>query len=59
MAIEALWDAADEDSATGGPDLVRGIYPLVAVIDAKGYTELDGDTVADRVSTVIAGRRTI
>lgn len=58
MAIEALWDAADEDSATGGPDLVRGIYPLVAMIDAEGYRELERDVVAERVETVIAGRRT-
>jgi proteasome beta subunit len=31
-AVEALWDAADEDTATGGPDLVRGIYPLVVSV---------------------------
>ena len=55
--IEALWDAADEDSATGGPDLVRGIYPLVAVIDADGYNELDDQAVAERVQAVIDGRR--
>ncbi len=55
--IEALWDAADEDSATGGPDLVRGIYPLVAVIDAEGYRELPDSVVAERVESVIADRR--
>jgi proteasome beta subunit len=55
--IEALWDAADEDSATGGPDLVRGIYPLVVIIDADGYHELDDETVATRVESVIALRR--
>ncbi|MBA2529643.1 MAG: proteasome subunit beta [Euzebyales bacterium] len=57
VAIEALWDAADEDSATGGPDLVRGIYPLLAVIDAEGYRELDDATVARRVQAVIADRQ--
>ncbi|MDP9405480.1 MAG: proteasome subunit beta [Actinomycetota bacterium] len=57
VAIEALWDAADEDAATGGPDLVRGIYPLVAVIDADGYGELSDETVAARVESVIADRR--
>jgi proteasome beta subunit len=57
MVIEALWDAADEDAATGGPDLVREIYPLVAVIDADGYRELDDEVVATRVETVIAARR--
>ena len=57
IAIEALWDAADEDSATGGPDLVRGIYPLLAVIDAEGYRELDDTTVAELVQSVIEDRR--
>jgi proteasome beta subunit len=57
IAIEALWDAADEDAATGGPDIVRGIYPLVAVIDADGYRELGDDDVAERVDRVIASRR--
>ena len=57
VAIEALWDAADEDSATGGPDLVREIYPLVAVIDRAGYRELTDDDVAARVRQVIEGRR--
>ena len=56
-AIEALWDAADEDSATGGPDLVRGIYPLVALIDADGYRELHEESIASRVQDVIAARR--
>jgi proteasome beta subunit len=59
IAIEALWDAADEDSATGGPDVVRGIYPLVAQIDADGYRELQDDTVADRVRRIIADRRMV
>jgi proteasome beta subunit len=57
VALEALWDAADEDSATGGPDIVRGIYPLVAVIDAEGYRELDDALVEQRVQSVIASRR--
>ena len=56
VAIEALWDAADEDSATGGPDQVRGIYPLVAVIDQDGYRELDDAVVAERVDAVVAQR---
>lgn len=57
VAIEALWDAADEDAATGGPDLVRDIYPLVAVIDADGYHELDEARVAERVEAVISARQ--
>ncbi|HSJ43502.1 MAG TPA: proteasome subunit beta [Euzebyales bacterium] len=57
IAIEALWDAADEDAATGGPDVVRGIYPLVAQIDGDGYRELNDETVAARVRQIIAERR--
>jgi proteasome beta subunit len=57
VAIEALWDAADEDSATGGPDLVREIYPLVAIIDEDGYRELADDAVAERVRAVIERRQ--
>jgi proteasome beta subunit len=57
VVIEALWDAADEDAATGGPDLVRGIYPLVAMIDQEGYRELPDEAIAERVEKVIAARR--
>ena len=48
LAIRALWDAADEDSATGGPDPIRGIYPIVAVVDAAGYREVPEADVAER-----------
>ena len=41
LAIRSLFAAADEDVATGGPDLVRGIFPLVAAIDADGFRALD------------------
>ena len=37
LAVEGLYQAADEDSATGGPDAVRGIYPTVATITAAGF----------------------
>ncbi len=46
MAVEALVAAAEEDSATGGPDLQRGIYPNVVVISAQGFSELAEDRVA-------------
>ena len=54
LAIQSLYDAADEDSATGGPDLVRGIYPLVAVVDAEGYRQLPEADVAARFGELIA-----
>jgi proteasome beta subunit len=46
LAIGALFDAADDDSATGGPDLVRGIYPSVATITAIGYERVVDEEVA-------------
>jgi proteasome beta subunit len=50
--IQALYDAADDDSATGGPDMTRRIFPVVAVITADGYhrmPEEDVAAIADRV----------
>jgi proteasome beta subunit len=57
LAIQSLYDAADEDSATGGPDLVRGIYPLIAVVDAEGYRLVPEEEVAERFGALIARRR--
>ena len=48
LAVEALYEAADEDSATGGPDLVRGIYPMVATVTAEGYRAVAEEEVAER-----------
>ena len=57
-AVEALFDAAEEDSATGGPDLIRRIYPIVAVIDrGEGYRELTDDEVAGHVEAVVGTRQ--
>ena len=56
-ALEALADAAEEDSATGGPDLIRRIYPIVAAIDRDGYRELDDGEVAEHVDAVLSHRR--
>ena len=56
LAVEALFDAAEQDSATGGPDLIRRIYPIVAVIDGDGYRELERDTVLEHVEAIVADR---
>jgi len=56
LALRALFAAADEDAATGGPDLVRRIFPTVAVIDESGYTAVDDDEVARRADALIGGR---
>ncbi|MEO0495418.1 MAG: proteasome subunit beta [Actinomycetota bacterium] len=57
LAIEALYEAADEDSATGGPDPIRGIYPIVATITADGYTRIGDDDLAARTQTLITRRQ--
>ncbi|MFC9796221.1 proteasome subunit beta [Streptomyces sp. NPDC057695] len=40
LVVQALYDAADDDSATGGPDLARRIFPIVTVITDEGYRRL-------------------
>lgn len=54
LAVRALWHAADEDSATGGPDAVRGIYPTVATITGQGFQSVEEAEVAERFAAVIA-----
>lgn len=53
LAIESLYQAADEDSATGGPDVVRGIYPTVATITEAGFSRVEESVVAERFGTLI------
>ncbi len=48
LAIMALFEAADEDSATGGPDLVRGIYPIIATITAGGFQRVEEPEIEQR-----------
>jgi len=57
VAVEALYDAADDDSATGGPDLSRRIWPTLAVVDVEGLRFLDDDTLAAVVEQIVADRR--
>ena len=57
LAILSLYEAADADSATGGPDSVRGIYPIVATVTAQGYEQLADEDVAARFDVIIERRR--
>jgi proteasome beta subunit len=54
LAVQGLYEAAEEDSATGGPDPVRGIYPTVATITAGGFDRVDDPEVAERFQALIA-----
>jgi proteasome beta subunit len=56
VAIEALYDAADDDSATGGPDLVRGIFPTAVTIGADGAAEVTESRIAELARDIIETR---
>ncbi|MDQ1664661.1 MAG: proteasome beta subunit [Actinomycetota bacterium] len=55
-AVQSIYDAADEDSATGGPDLARKLYPVVAVVTQDGYRRLSDDEVGQFIQVVIDAR---
>ncbi|MEG9225946.1 proteasome subunit beta [Aeromicrobium sp. Sec7.5] len=57
-AVQALYDAADDDSATGGPDLARRIFPMVAVITADGFRAYADDETAAIADQIVAARLT-
>lgn len=56
VAIESLYDAADDDSATGGPDLVRGIYPTAVTISADGAADVAERKIAEVCREIIENR---
>src|SRR6185503_8352569 len=56
LSLRALFAAADEDTATGGPDIVRGIFPTVAAISASGFEFIPEDVVAARAESQLGGR---
>lgn len=56
VAVEALYDAADDDTATGGPDLIRGIYPVVVKITAEGADRLTDEESGEVAQAVVNGR---
>jgi len=58
IAIEALYDAADDDTATGGPDLVRRIFPVVMTATAAGTQRVPDDETAQMASSIVDARRT-
>ncbi|GAC1312718.1 MAG: proteasome subunit beta [Acidimicrobiales bacterium] len=59
LGLQALYEAADEDSATGGPDPIRGIYPLMATITADGFVEVPETEIAERFGVLIERKRAI
>ena len=59
LALSALFEAADEDSATGGPDVVRKIYPTIATITADGYVDVPEAEIAERFASLVANVGTV
>ncbi len=57
LAILGLYEAAVEDSATGGPDVVRGIYPTVATITVDGFERVSEGEIAERFGDLIEHKR--
>ncbi|MBM9622564.1 proteasome subunit beta [Streptomyces zhihengii] len=56
LVVQALYDAADDDSATGGPDVARRIYPIVTVITDEGYRRLTEEESSGIASSILERR---
>jgi proteasome beta subunit len=58
VAMEALYDAADDDTATGGPDIVRQIYPVVVTVTAAdGAVRMSDEQSGQVAEAVLEGRK--
>ena len=56
VCVESLYDAADDDSATGGPDLARKIYPVVVIVTGNGFRRVPEDEIGAVVGAVVEAR---
>jgi proteasome beta subunit len=57
--VQALYDAADDDSATGGPDLPRQIFPVIVTVTEDGFSRFSDGESADYARQVVDGRMTL
>jgi proteasome beta subunit len=57
--VQALYDAADDDSATGGPDLTRQIFPVIVTVTEDGFNALSESECAEYAKQVVHGRMTL
>jgi proteasome beta subunit len=53
LAVQALYVAADEDSASGLPDFVRNLFPTVATVTDQGYQPVDDDEIRERSQRLV------
>ena len=56
IALEALFDASEEDAGTGGPDVLRKIYPNIASISVRGFEVVDDDEIAALFASLLEQR---
>lgn len=56
VCMHALYDAADDDSATGGPDLTRRIFPIVATVTTDGFRRLTDEEAGEYAQGVVDER---
>ena len=54
--VQALYDAADDDSATGGPDLTRRIFPVIATVTDEGFRKLSDAEAEEYAEQVVQER---
>ena len=54
--LQALYDAAEDDAATGGPDMARRIFPVVTMVTGDGFRRLPEAETAQAAQRVVAGR---
>lgn len=57
LALLALYNAAEDDVGTGGPDLVRGIYPTAKLVGATGIADVEESRIRDEYAALIGARR--
>lgn len=57
LVCRSIWEAADADSATGGPDALRGIYPVVATVTSDGFGRVADDELARRYDAIASEMR--
>ena len=57
LALSALFSAAEEDSGTGGPDLVRGIYPTMKLVQEEGVVDIGDDRLAAMCMELIEAKK--
>lgn len=57
IALEALFDASEEDLGTGGPDVLRSIYPNIASVSADGFLEIPDGEIAQLFETLLQERK--